>query len=146
MRSPRRAASAGMDRLRDLGAQLTSGLRYIWHHETLLSLFMFAVVTMLLGQSYQQLLPAYALGVFDVGAAGHAHPSGRTHRTGLRARPVGAGQAPSLSATARCQGPTDLPLHRGVPRRRLAQTVIDAAEAVSRRLGWAPEHAHRKES
>ncbi|HEX4358384.1 MAG TPA: IclR family transcriptional regulator [Pseudonocardia sp.] len=35
---------------------------------------------------------------------------------------------------------------RGVPRRRLAQTVIDAAEAVSRRLGWAPEHAHRKES
>jgi IclR family transcriptional regulator, KDG regulon repressor len=35
---------------------------------------------------------------------------------------------------------------RGVPRRRLAQTVTEAAEAVSRRLGWAPEHAHRKES
>ncbi|HEY2098245.1 MAG: IclR family transcriptional regulator, regulon repressor [Pseudonocardiales bacterium] len=35
---------------------------------------------------------------------------------------------------------------RGVPRRRLAQTVTEAAAAVSRRLGWAPEHAHRKES
>ncbi|MBV8714420.1 MAG: MFS transporter [Chloroflexi bacterium] len=60
----------GWDRVRDLGVQLTSGLRYIWNHETLLSLFIFAVVTMLLGQSYQQLLPAYALGVFDVGAEG----------------------------------------------------------------------------
>jgi MFS family permease len=60
----------GWDRVRDLGVQLTSGLRYIWRHETLLSLFIFAVVTMLLGQSYQQLLPAYALGVFDVGAEG----------------------------------------------------------------------------
>jgi MFS family permease len=59
-----------MERVRDFGQQLTSGIRYIWHHETLLSLFSFAVVTMLLGQSYQQLLPAYALGVFDVGAAG----------------------------------------------------------------------------
>jgi MFS family permease len=66
----RHTASAGMERLRDLGGQLTSGLRYIWRHETLLSLFLFAVVTMLLGQSYQQLLPAYALGVFDVGAEG----------------------------------------------------------------------------
>jgi MFS family permease len=59
-----------MDRMHEFGAQLTSGLRYIWRHETLLSLFLFAVVTMLLGQSYQQLLPAYALGVFDVGAEG----------------------------------------------------------------------------
>src|SRR5690348_6360495 len=58
------------DRMRDLGIQMASGLRYIWRHETLLSLFIFAVVTMLLGQSYQQLLPAYALGVFDVGAEG----------------------------------------------------------------------------
>jgi MFS family permease len=66
----RTAIASGMERLRDLGGQLTSGLRYIWRHETLLSLFTFAVVTMLLGQSYQQLLPAYALGVFDVGAAG----------------------------------------------------------------------------
>jgi MFS family permease len=60
----------GMQRVRELGPQLTSGLRYIWHHETLLSLFLFAVVTMLLAQSYQQLLPAYALGVFDVGPEG----------------------------------------------------------------------------
>jgi MFS family permease len=65
-----RAAASGMERARDLSVQLTSGLRYIWRHETLLSLFLFAVVTMLLGQSYQQLLPAYALGVFDVGAEG----------------------------------------------------------------------------
>src|SRR5579864_6909064 len=63
-------AAGGMDRVRDFGVQLTSGLRYIWHHETLLSLFIFAVVTMLLVQSYQQLLPAYALGVFNVGAEG----------------------------------------------------------------------------
>jgi hypothetical protein len=59
-----------MQRVRDFGGQLTSGLRYIWSHDTLLSLFVFAVVTMLLGQSYQQLLPAYALGVFDVGPEG----------------------------------------------------------------------------
>jgi MFS family permease len=60
----------GMDRMRDFGGQLTSGWRYIWNHETLRSLFIFAVVTMLLGQSYQQLLPAYALGVFYVGPEG----------------------------------------------------------------------------
>ncbi|MCA1646322.1 MAG: MFS transporter [Chloroflexi bacterium] len=60
----------GTERVRELGIQLTSGLRYIWHHPTLLSLFTFAVVTMLLGQSYQQLLPAYALGVFNVGSEG----------------------------------------------------------------------------
>jgi MFS family permease len=64
------SGASGMARMHEFGAQLTSGLRYIWRHETLLSLFMFAVVTMLLGQSYQQLLPAYALGVFDVGAEG----------------------------------------------------------------------------
>ncbi len=63
-------AATGKERMREFGGQLTSGLRYIWNHETLLSLFLFAVVTMLLGQSYQQLLPAYALGVFDVGAEG----------------------------------------------------------------------------
>jgi MFS family permease len=66
----RTARSMGTAWIRDFGAQMTSGLRYIWHHQTLQSLFIFAVVTMLLGQSYQQLLPAYALGVFDVGAAG----------------------------------------------------------------------------
>jgi MFS family permease len=65
-----RMKTSGMERVRDIGDQLTSGMRYIWNHETLLSLFIFAVVTMLLGQSYQQLLPAYALGVFDVGAEG----------------------------------------------------------------------------
>ena len=66
----RASTAVGMERVRDFGGQLTSGLRYIWRHETLLSLFIFAVVTMLLGQSYQQLLPAYALGVFDVGPEG----------------------------------------------------------------------------
>jgi MFS family permease len=66
----REAREIGMERLRELGMQLTSGLRYIWHHQTLQSLFIFAVVTMLLGQSYQQLLPAYALGVFNVGSEG----------------------------------------------------------------------------
>lgn len=64
------STESGSQRIREIGGQLTSGLRYIWHHETLLSLFIFAVVTMLLAQSYQQLLPAYALGVFDVGAEG----------------------------------------------------------------------------
>src|SRR5262249_3875834 len=68
--APRAASTSGVQRFRDFGEQLTSGLRYIWRHETLQSLFLFAVVTMLLGQSYQQLLPAYALGVFDVGAEG----------------------------------------------------------------------------
>src|SRR5213078_797187 len=62
--------ATGTQRVRELGMQLTSGLRYIWQHQTLRSLFIFAVVTMLLGQSYQQLLPAYALGVFNVGAEG----------------------------------------------------------------------------
>src|SRR5919202_4945676 len=66
----RSSTAGGMERLRDLGGQRTSGLRYIWRQEPLLYLFIFAVVTMLLGQSYQQLLPAYALGVFDVGAEG----------------------------------------------------------------------------
>jgi MFS family permease len=67
---PRAARDDGIQRFRELSMQLTSGLRYIWKHPTLLSLFIFAVVTMLLGQSYQQLLPAYALGVFDVGSEG----------------------------------------------------------------------------
>ena len=66
----RSTTESGTQRIREIGGQLTSGLRYIGHHETLLSLFIFAVVTMLLAQSYQQLLPAYALGVFDVGAEG----------------------------------------------------------------------------
>ena len=76
----RAAAGHGMERVRDFGAQLTSGLRYIWRHETLLSLFIFAVVTMLLGQSYQQLLPAYALGVFNVGRSGPGGDAGGRRR------------------------------------------------------------------
>jgi MFS family permease len=67
---PSGARASGMERVRELGVQLTSGLRYIWNHATLQSLFIFAVVTMLLGQAYQQLLPAYALGIFNVGPEG----------------------------------------------------------------------------
>jgi MFS family permease len=66
----RRADVDGTARMRRIGDELLSGLRYIGGHSKLLSLFTFAVVTMLLGQSYQQLLPAYALGVFDVGSEG----------------------------------------------------------------------------
>ncbi len=50
--------------------QLTSGLSYIRNHVTLLPLFTFALVMMLLGQSYQQVMPAFALGIFDVGSEG----------------------------------------------------------------------------
>jgi hypothetical protein len=39
-------------------------------HETLAPLFTMALVTLLLGMSYQMLLPAYALGVFHVGSEG----------------------------------------------------------------------------
>ncbi|MBV9546858.1 MAG: MFS transporter [Chloroflexi bacterium] len=67
---PTAALASGRQRLAEFASQMTSGVRYIWSHETLLPLFIFAVVTMLLGQSYQQLLPAYALGVFDVGSEG----------------------------------------------------------------------------
>ena len=30
-----------------------------------------------------------------------------------------------------------------VPRRRIARTLVEAGEAVSRRLGWSPESAPR---
>jgi MFS family permease len=50
--------------------ELTAGLRYIWHHETLLPLFTLALVTLLLGSSYQQLLPAFALNTFAQGSEG----------------------------------------------------------------------------
>jgi MFS family permease len=53
-----------------LARQLTSGLGYIWAHVTLMPLFTFALVMMLLGQSYQQVMPAFALGIFDVGSEG----------------------------------------------------------------------------
>ena len=50
--------------------EFSMGMRYIWTHETLKPLFTLAVVTLLLGMSYQMLLPAYALGVFNVGSEG----------------------------------------------------------------------------
>lgn len=50
--------------------EFTAGLSYIWRHETLSPLFALALVTLLLGMSYQMLLPAYALGVFNVGSEG----------------------------------------------------------------------------
>ena len=61
--------------------EFATGLRYIWNHDTLAPLFMLAVVTLLLGMSYQMLLPAYALGVFGVGSEG----------LGLMASVVGVG-------------------------------------------------------
>lgn len=51
-------------------AEFSAGLRYIWGHATLGPLFTLAVVTLLLGMSYQMLIPAYALGVFKVGPEG----------------------------------------------------------------------------
>jgi MFS family permease len=54
----------------DVVNQLTIGLRYILADAALVALFVFAMVNMLLGQSYQQLLPAYALEVFGVGPQG----------------------------------------------------------------------------
>jgi MFS family permease len=50
--------------------ELTAGLRYIWHHETLAPLFTLALVTLLLGLSYQMLLPAFALETFGLHSEG----------------------------------------------------------------------------
>ena len=69
-RGPQRPRLAGWSASATWASSSRPGLRYIWGHATLQSLFIFAVVTMLLGQSYQQLLPAYALGVFNVGPEG----------------------------------------------------------------------------
>jgi MFS family permease len=57
------------------------GISYIARHETLAPLFTMALVVLLLGMSYQMLLPAFALGVFHVGSEG----------LGLMAATVGAG-------------------------------------------------------
>jgi MFS family permease len=57
-------------RLANFFEELTAGLRYIWHHETLLPLFTMALVTLVLGSSYQQLLPAFALNTFSQGSEG----------------------------------------------------------------------------
>lgn len=50
--------------------EVTAGLRYIWSHETLAPLFTLAMVTLLLGSSYQMLLPAFALKTLSVGSEG----------------------------------------------------------------------------
>ncbi|MGH2459067.1 MAG: MFS transporter, partial [Chloroflexota bacterium] len=50
--------------------EVTAGLRYIWDHETLAPLFTLALVTLLLGSSYQMLLPAFALSTLSVGSEG----------------------------------------------------------------------------
>jgi MFS family permease len=57
-------------RAKNFSEELTAGLRYIRHHETLLPLFTLAIVTLLLGSSYQMLLPAFALNIFGVGSEG----------------------------------------------------------------------------
>jgi MFS family permease len=58
------------ERRAPLHQQLVAGLGYIWTHATLMPLFTFALVMMLLGQSYQQVMPAFALGIFDAGSEG----------------------------------------------------------------------------
>ena len=50
--------------------ELTAGLRFIYAHETLLPLFTLALVTLLLGSSYQMLLPAFALATFGLQSEG----------------------------------------------------------------------------
>lgn len=50
--------------------EVTAGLRYVVRHETLQPLFTLAIVTLLLGSSYQTLLPAIALNTLDAGSAG----------------------------------------------------------------------------
>lgn len=50
--------------------EFNSGIRSIVHSEVLAPLFLQALVTLLLGLSYQMLLPAFALGVFHSGSEG----------------------------------------------------------------------------
>ena len=50
--------------------EVTAGMRYIWSHDTLAPLFTLALVTLLLGSSYQNLLPAFALNTLSVGSEG----------------------------------------------------------------------------
>lgn len=61
--------------------EFSTGLRYIWSNEVLQPLFTLAVITLLLGMSYQMLLPAFALGTFNQGSEG----------LGLMATTVGLG-------------------------------------------------------
>lgn len=60
----------GDQRRADFWTEFKTGLRYIVAHEVLAPLFILALVTLLLGLSYQMLLPAFALGIFHVGAEG----------------------------------------------------------------------------
>lgn len=69
------------DRRGSFWVEFTTGLRYIWSNEVLQPLFTLAVVTLLLGMSYQMLLPAFALGTFNQGSEG----------LGLMATTVGLG-------------------------------------------------------
>jgi MFS family permease len=62
-------------------SEFNVGISYIVKHETLAPLFTMALVVLLLGMSYQMLLPAFALGVFHVGSEG----------LGLMAATIGAG-------------------------------------------------------
>ncbi|HLZ09866.1 MAG TPA: MFS transporter, partial [Chloroflexota bacterium] len=55
---------------RSFWSEFGAGFRYVGKHEILAPLFAMALVVLLLGMSYQMLLPAFALGVFKVGSAG----------------------------------------------------------------------------
>ena len=57
-------------RVRKFSDEITAGLRYVYRHETLLPLFTLALVTLLLGSSYQMLLPAFALKTFGLQSEG----------------------------------------------------------------------------
>jgi MFS family permease len=50
--------------------EATAGLRYVLKSEVLVPLFTLALVTLMLGQSYQSLMPAIALGSLGVGSEG----------------------------------------------------------------------------
>ncbi len=50
--------------------EVAVGLRFVARHQTLMPLFTLALVTLLLGQSYQTLLPAFALETLGVGSEG----------------------------------------------------------------------------
>jgi MFS family permease len=50
--------------------EVTAGLRYVLTSDVLVPLFTLALMTLLLGQSYQSLMPALALGTLGVGSEG----------------------------------------------------------------------------
>ncbi len=61
---------APQDKRGTLWEQMTVGYRFILKNETLMTLFLFAFVVAMLGLGYQTLLPAFALGEFNVGSEG----------------------------------------------------------------------------